>query len=324
MDLAAGGPSNEAHAEQSVTTTDTGQEHVLRFRVLGIPGDSIKLRIGTTSTGKELVDDIAFETGCHTYAFTPDSSPFYIQFRNETNKTIGIDDVELFDDAPVEIASPFLESELAAIKFAQSADTMYLCHNAHPVKKLTRSSHTSWSLRDVLFNDGPYLAENPTGTTLTPSATGGTGITITASAVGGINDDQGFLQTDVGRLIRIKHGTNWGYAIVTARTSATVVVADVLTSFGATTAQSAWRLGAWSNSTGYPRAIAFYEQRLGFAATTDQPQTLWLSQSADFENMRVDSPQPSGDPAIEDDDALDYTISADQVNAIRWLSPRWR
>ena len=42
-----------------------------------------------------------------------------------------------------EISSPFLTAELFDIKFAQSADTMYLCHPNHDVRKLTRSGHTS-------------------------------------------------------------------------------------------------------------------------------------------------------------------------------------
>ncbi|CAN0582002.1 unnamed protein product, partial [Laminaria digitata] len=97
LNLAANGSGNEAHAEQAVTTTATGQEHVLRFRVLGAAGDEIRLHIGTTSTGGEIVDDVAFRTGWHTYAFTPDTSPFYLQFRNESGKTVQIDDVSLID-----------------------------------------------------------------------------------------------------------------------------------------------------------------------------------------------------------------------------------
>lgn len=49
--------------------------------------------------------------------------------------------------SPVEITSPpWSEAQLLEVMFAQSADTMYLAHPAHPPKVLTRSSHTSWSL----------------------------------------------------------------------------------------------------------------------------------------------------------------------------------
>ena len=82
------------------------------------------------------------------------------------------------------------------------------------------------------------------------------------------------------------------------------------------TAATAFRLGAWSSTTGYPSAGTFYQQRLLAANTNDQPQTWWASQTSDFENHTPDD--LSG--TVEDDDALDYTISADDVDAIRWLS----
>lgn len=317
LNLAANGAGNEAHAEQGMTTSATGQEHVIRFRVVGAAGDEIRLRIGATSTGGEIVDDVAFRTGWHTYAFTPDTSPFYVQFRNERAKTLQIDDVSLIDGAAVELGTPYATADLAPLKVAQSADTMWICSRSHAVYKLTRSGHESWSMTEALFDDGPWLPANATPTTLTPSATTGTGITITASAAAGINDGDGFSIRDIGRLIRIQYGSAWGHALITAVASATSVTVDVKVDFDATTAAADWRLGAWSGVTGYPGAIAFFEQRLGFAGTTRQPQTFWLSQSADFENMRPDD----GAGSVEDDDALDYTISADQVNAIRWMAP---
>ncbi|WP_297082378.1 EamA family transporter [uncultured Demequina sp.] len=317
LSLAAAGGGNAAHAEQAVATTATGQEHVLRFRIAGAPGDTVTLRIGSTSEGTEVVDDVEFGTGWHVFAFTPDTSPFYLQFRYEAQKTIRIDDVSLIDAAAVEVGMPYGTADLPSLKVAQSADTMWICHETHPVHKLTRSGHSSWSLTEMLFHDGPWFAVNATATTLSPSAASGTGITITASGTEGINGGAGFADADIGRLVRIEYGSDWGHALITAVASPTSVTADVSTAFGGTTASSQWRLGAWSGTTGYPRAVAFFEQRLAFAGSTDRPQTFWLSQSADFENMRPDD----GAGSVEDDDALDYTISADQVNAIRWMAP---
>ena len=56
-----------------------------------------------------------------------------------------------------EIASPYLEAELFDIKFAQSADVMYLCHPNHDVRKLSRTGHTSWTLATVSFTGSPSL-----------------------------------------------------------------------------------------------------------------------------------------------------------------------
>jgi len=56
-----------------------------------------------------------------------------------------------------EIATPYLTAELFDIKFAQSADVMYICHPNHDVRKLSRTGHTSWSLATVSFSGSPSL-----------------------------------------------------------------------------------------------------------------------------------------------------------------------
>ncbi len=80
---------------------------------------------------------------------------------------------------------------------------------------------------------------------------------------------------------------------------------------GKLVATDEWSLGAFSKTTGFPRAVAFYEQRLVFAGTSSQPQTLFFSQGGDFENFE------SGTAA---DDGMVYTIGSNTVNVIRFLA----
>lgn len=316
-----------AATEQAVALTSIGQEHAICFRVFGAPGDSVLLRIGTSSGATNIVNDVVCKTGWHCRAFTPSASPIYIQFRNAAAKTLQLDDVSINAGGAVEIVTPYLDANLFEIKQAQSADVLYLCHPDHPILKLLRHGHTSWSLTELAFQDGPWLLRNSGATEMTPSATTGLGVTITADGTAGINDGAGFLATDVGRLIRLSNpatGTDWSWAVITGRSSATVVTVDVKRDFSTTNATADWQLGAWCGSCGYPSAITFFEQRLCFAGTRGSPQTFWMSQSADFENMAPDSADASSrkwDGAIENDDALDFTVSADQVNAIRWMAP---
>jgi hypothetical protein len=210
------------------------------------------------------------------------------------------------------ITSPYLEAELFDIKFAQSADVMYITHPSHEVEKLTRTGHTSWTLTDVDFTNGPFIDVNTTSTTLTPASAGvGTGVNITASATTGINDDQGWLATDVGRQIHF----NGGYAVITSRTNSTVAVATITTAFTNTNAITAWYLGAFSDTTGHPSCVTFFEQRLVFAATLSNPQTVYFSKSGDYENMDANI-----GGTVADDDAIIYTIASNQVNAIRFMS----
>ena len=316
------GATDIGWAEQDVVIGAgfTAVEHVLKFKVMGAPSDRVEFRVGTSSTGSQIIADKIMEVGYHCVAFTPGATTFYIQFRNRgnfRNKTVQIEDVSLIDKAGVEIDTPYTEANLPTVGGPQSADVLYLFHASYPTHKLLRLGHTTWSLVEVAWQDGPYLDENDTTTTLLPSAATGLGINLTLSSIVGVNGGLGWQSTDIGRLVRYKETTNWGYAVIVSITSTTVAVADVRRDFEATpTAVTTWRLGAWSGTTGYPQVATFFEQRLYEGATTDQPQTFWASQTADFENMQPDN----GAGTVEADDALSFTLSADDVNAIRWMS----
>ena len=210
-----------------------------------------------------------------------------------------------------EITTPYLTAELFDIKFAQSADVMYITHPSHQASKLSRTGHTSWSLDEVDFIKGPFLDPNITTTTLTPSSASTGSRNITASATTGINSGSGFLATDVGRQIHF----NSGYATITSITSTTVVVATVTIAFANANAITNWFLGAFSDTTGHPSCVTFFEQRLIFAATLNNPQTVYFSKSGDYENMDANL-----GGTIADDDAIIYTIASNQVNAIRFLA----
>lgn len=318
--------SDIASAEQDITTSNTGTEHVIKFRFLGAPGDKMQFQVGTASGGAQDFGPVTREVGYHCIAFMPSASPFYVQFRalgTDQNKVVQIDDVSLIDNDGVEIDTPWPEADLFQVNGPQSADTHYFFHGSYPTHKLLRYGHTTWSLAEIAWEDGPWGDLNETTTTLTPSATTGLGITITASATTGINNGDGFKTTDIGRLIRIDNpasGIAWGYGVIVGHTDTTHVTLDVKVDFGQNAADTRWRLGAWSGTTGYPSAGEFFEQRLFAANTTDQPQTLWASQTSDFENHTPDNRDTDNDETVEDDDALDYTLSASEVNAIRWLS----
>lgn len=208
-----------------------------------------------------------------------------------------------------EIATPYALADVWRLTWAQSADILYLCHADFMPRKLARTGHAAWSLAEIAFQDGPYLDENTGAVTLAPAAIAGSGISLIASAAL-------FAAADVGRLLRLRHGTHWGWARIAGYVSATQVTIDIKGDFGSTAATTAWRLGAWSNRTGWPQAITFYEERLFLANCRDQPQTLWGSVSGAYE-----SHAPSAtDGIVRADHALNFTIADDRVNAIRWMS----
>ena len=211
-----------------------------------------------------------------------------------------------------EITTPYTTAQLFDLKFAQSADVMYITHPSHEVEKLSRTGHTSWTLEDVDFTGGPFMDANITTTTLNPgSHTVGTGVALVASAVTGINSGSGFLATDIGRLVNFRDG----YGKITGVTDTTNATISIIKDLGSATASADWSLGAFSDTTGHPSCVTFFEQRLVFAGTTDQPQTIFFSKSGDYENMDANI-----GGTVADDDAIIYTIASNQVNAIRFMT----
>ena len=295
---------------------------------------------------------------------------------------------------PIEVATPYGEDELADLKFTQSADVMYLVHPLFAPRKITRTSHTAWSIAEVAFERGPMQDDNTgTVTFLASARTGNVNVTASSST---------FVSTDVGRLIKVHDGVtkitsltsatvvattvqenadgrselmpaytaatisahegdpsstglehndryqdtagqfiaqgfkegqkitvtgftagnnNNSSAIIVRVTEDTLLLApssdvtdeaagDSVTIAGDLTASTEWALGAFSGTTGFPSAVAFYEQRLVFASTTAQPQTLFFSVGGSFEDFNG---------GVNDTDALTYTLGSNQVNIIRYL-----
>ena len=83
-------------------------------------------------------------------------------------------------DNLVEITTNYADTEVFSLKFAQSADTLYICHPNHKPATLTRSSHYNWTLADFNFKNGPFRTQNISDITITPSNIVGD-ITLTAS-----------------------------------------------------------------------------------------------------------------------------------------------
>jgi hypothetical protein len=275
------------------------------------PHGSAARRPGTTFVRE--VKDSTKKTRLIPFEFST-TQTYILEFGNQYIRFYKDSGIILSGGSPYEISTPYLEADLPNLKYAQSADVMYICHPNYEPRKLSRTGHTSWTLTTVAFDHGPMLDHNITTTTFNASHTGvGTTSTITASSTTGINNNTGFQSTDVGRFIHI-HGSS-GLLKITSVTSTTVVVGTVLHDLGSSATTTDWSLGAWSGTTGYPSCVSFYEQRLVFAGTTTQPQTLFFSKSGDYENF-----DENYHGTVADDDAITYTIASNQVNAIRFLS----
>lgn len=81
---------------------------------------------------------------------------------------------------------------------------------------------------------------------------------------------------------------------------------------GAENATYKWAHYAWNGDAGYPGTVVYFQQRLMFAGSRSQPQTVWTSRSGDYKDFGTSNP-------TVDDDAITYTYAGRQLNQIRHL-----
>src|SRR3990167_5242215 len=340
LKLLVSSSSDIAAVAQTITVSSSlvTNEHVIKFQIKGPPGRKLRMAVGASSSQSDILTEVEREVGYHAVPMTPNSTSLNVRYRllgsdaaitvssslNTPTYYLYLDDVELLSGGVLEIQSPFPSSVLYEVEGPQSADVLYQFNNGFPPHKLTRAGHTNWSMVRPLFTDGPYLDINDTATTIAVNCTDGRYVLATASTTTGINDGDGFGSNDVHRLLRMSTSStpNWGWAIAIESTSTTTLRVDVQRDFPSTGATTEWRLGAWYSETGWPGVGTFHQQRLVVARTNEQPQTKWYSQTGDFENHTPDSASSSGlwNATVQDDDAMAYTISADDVDAIEWMT----
>lgn len=203
------------------------------------------------------------------------------------------------------LSAPWAANQISQVVWTQSADTLLLTHPDVAPKKLTRSGAGVWSLEDWSFFTDENVVQQPyykfadSDVTITPSGTSGS-ITLTASA-------DIFAAGHAGTRLRVG-----GKEVdITAFNSATVVTATVIETLGGTSASIDWQEQAFSPVRGYPANVAFHQDRLVIGGSKDLPNRLWFSKSGDLFNFDLGTGL--------DDEAIEFAILSDQVNAIRGI-----
>ena len=211
-----------------------------------------------------------------------------------------------------EIASPYATADLPTIKFAQSADLMYLVHPGYAIRKLSRSGHTDWSLTTPSL----VTSEDKTVSAVTKANPG----VVTTSADHGLSEGDFVTFTNIGGMTQLNGNV---YKVGTVGSSTTFNLQDSdgndlnTSSYGTFSAGGSDKVNKLTDpvlntTTDYfPSSVTFFEQRLVFAGSNNDPQTLWFSKSGSYENFTTGS---------ADADAMVYTIASNKVNAIRYMS----
>ena len=133
------------------------------------------------------------------------SRPVYAPKNGETIVSSSV----LLAGNPLWVPSPYQGVDVAALKWAQNADSLYLTHPSYPTFKLQRFGNYDWRLMQVYYQDGPYLANNSyrqtgdsTFVTLQPGGNGWAGVAgaattlqtgphVTIAGAGGLNASSG-------------------------------------------------------------------------------------------------------------------------------------
>jgi len=142
-------------------------------------------------------------------------------------------------------------------------------------------------------------------------------VTLTASGTAGVNGGSGFVSTDVGRLVRVQ-GTDtiWRPYRITAVNSTTEIEGTIEdAAFPNTDALSRWKLGIWSDTTGWPTCGIFYDDRMFMGGSAGSPDTLVGSVQGAYETMR----EADYLGEVLDDSAINVKLRSRKLARIRWL-----
>ena len=191
-----------------------------------------------------------------------------------------------------QVTTTYLEEDLFQLQFAQSADVMYIFHPKHPMRTLSRTGHTSWTLAAVDVYDA--------------AATNITAITKAANAVV-TSASHGLVTGDVIKIASVVGMTeiNGQYTPVT-KIDANSFSCDRIDSTGYTGYSS----GGTARKMLAPSCGTFFEQRLAVAGMETDPQSVRLSKTADFDYFTT---------GTADDDAMNYSIVSEKVDRILWM-----
>lgn len=176
--LSAGELGRVLEARRDMPAYFQGARTLTNFRPL-LSGGAIK-RAGTQFMGAMAADKthrlVPFVVG-RGVAYQLEFEDLKVRIRDRVTGAY------LQDGGDIVLTTPYAHDALDGIYYAQSADVMTFTHadRDQQMKALKRYAEDDWQIDDYTADNGPFLGENSTDTTLNFSAKTGTGVTVTAS-----------------------------------------------------------------------------------------------------------------------------------------------
>lgn len=230
--------------------------------------------------------------------------------------------------SPYELVTPYATADLEELVVTQEADVMYITHTGYAPRKLSRLADDNWTLTTPTF--APSISAPGTPTAVATVGSGATSYRYKVSAISSTTGEESLpsnASTAITNDLTIagnKNTVSWSSVSGAERyivykldngvygyiggTEGTSFVDENITADLADTPQSGYN--PFTGAGNYPRCSTFVDQRLAFASTLNNPQAVWLSQSANYENFGYSRPRKASD-------GFEFRIRARQVNEIR-------
>ena len=273
MNIVSVDASNYGWTEQSVTVVK-GQRYILTFT---IATGAIFLQIGTATGGEQIYTSTSMAVGTHTIEFTAITTAAFLGFKHFTGATHTLDTVTC------KAGTQSAKVRLIPFEFSVTQPYMLEFGNLY--------------IRIYKDNGQILSAGKPVEITTTYTTADLFDIQYAQSA------DTLYL-AHKGRSPR-----------KLTRTSDTAWTLTNI-SFTGSTFPSTFCAGSAGTGTDgnnkNPGAVTFYNQRVYWGGSNNDPQKIWGSTVAEFENMHQGSATAT--------DSVEFTLVANEVNAIQWLA----
>jgi hypothetical protein len=231
---------------------------------------------------------------------------------------------------PYEFVTPYSDTDAQEMAYIQEADVMYQTMVEHPVQKLSRLADDNWSLTAPTF--APLITA-PTGVSAVRTVgAAGSNVSYKVAAIADSGEESlpssaATVSCDLS-IAGNKNTVSWTapagavryivykldngvYGYIGGTEGLSFVDENIVADLADVPQKG---LNPFDAAGKYPRVATFVDQRLVLASTKDEPQAVWASQSANYENFGRASP-------AKESDAITFRIRAKQVNEVRGLLP---
>lgn len=230
--------------------------------------------------------------------------------------------------SPYTRTTPWTASQAQVIDFVQSIDVMFVAHRAHAPRRLSRLADNNWTLATVQINP---TVPSPTISAITPRVAGSETYRYRVTAV--VDGVESFpsatVATTTAQLLSLEGARNLidftavaganEYRVYRMRNGVAGYIGftdnlqfrddNISPDSTVTPPVEASLFGVGGD---YPSVVSIYQQRLAFASSINQPETVWLSRIGDYANFTRSQNFVGSDRA-------QFDISGESLNRVRSL-----